>query len=286
MTNNSTIIICDFLKVEYILNVHFHSTIIAILIASIILGALFNTLFLTSMIKYTPKKSVSEKLFMALSIIDFIESITAVPAWVYVLIDAIQDRSLECQAMVYTILFASIFFHMSIVNIVLINVNLYLSVVHSYFYLIHFTRNNMFYLLAILWILCIITLAVPIIISKALFFTAVLIFGSFNLVAIVVTGCMYISIYLEFTKMQSRGEGNSAQNAEMLQSKKKLMKMTISISCVFLFFSAPLGSCSSYFLLVDRSAYVASYGLTVSFALSRLNHKVRTNIRKLFFARN
>ena len=236
---------------------------------------------------------------MALSIIDFIESITAVPYLVCVLIDAIQDRFLDSQAMVYTIFIGSTFFHMSIVNIVLINANLYLSVVHSYFYLIYFTRNNMFYLLAILWILCIVTLAVPIIISKALMFTAVLICGSFNLVAIMVTGCMmYIRIYLEFTKMQSRGEGNAAQNTEMLQSKKKLMKMTISISCVFLLFSAQLVSCSSYFLLVDRSAYVASYGLTVSFALSRLNpicnpclyyfrlNKVRTNIRKLFLARN
>ena len=298
MSNQSSnTCICQIIGVEYLVNVPFHTISGIILAISAVLTISSNVIFLISMLKHAQNKSISEVLLMSLAFSDLLMGCFICPLTSYILLDAVSNHKMECALLAPGLTAGIMLLQMSVTSILLLALDLFLSVTYPYFYNRNVTKRRFLFVLMVLWLFGIVS-TLTTLSSPSNIFIGVMANASSNLLCIMIILLMYMRTYFEISKIESRVTIHSHQDISVYASKRKMLKLSMSITIVFLSFLAPFGVCALYIFIVPKTSFFVSYYLTGAVVAVLLNPlcdpfvyyfrlaKVRRNVKRLLFSRN
>lgn len=244
-------------------------------------------------------RSASDLLYIILAFTDILTGTIVKTTFSYELYYLSTTSQIHCSVWAFVNVTGYIFSTISISVIAVISTELYISVNHSFFYERSITKNRLCFILFCLGTFLVVTPIVNRILRIDYFDTYRDIMAIACIPIVIVMSLMHLRTYFAINKMISRVRGQDFNEALMLNSKKKLLKMAALILFTFVCCFMPVAVTSLYILQVGhRTVEIQSNVVPVVEIIALTNSfldpfvyyfrlgKVRRNMKKLLFCSN
>ena len=285
---------CDNPPLFLLPNFPIHLTLAVILCFLAIFTVLLNLLFLISSYCFTKSRTISDTLYMMLAMTDFITGLVVMTSFSYELFYFSIKKDINCINWVFVKVSGYSFATWSIATVAAISCELYLSVVHPFFYQ---EKVNKTKILAVLFIIyaCYITAPVTTrVISSEIFDRYRETMAIICIPVVMFMGLTLLKTYFTINNMITRVRGQDFNETLMLSSKKKLLIMATMVLLTFTICFMPVAVTSIYILYTKRTVELESYVVPIVEIIALANSffdpfvyyfrlgKVRKNIKRLF----
>ncbi|XP_057311619.1 lysophosphatidic acid receptor 4-like [Hydractinia symbiolongicarpus] len=285
---------CPSYNDEIDINLYFHSIIVVYSIITSVLVTILNSIYLISVIKYTRHYFPSEIMYTFLSTSDLLLGLVWTPAWCTMWILSMSQSKLDCLLWKVLITGGNILAGWSLFKIGCITVDIYMSIIHPFFYDRHVTNRRAFILVAGLWMFTI-TLVTPFAaLNKDYWSIFEHIAGTIGLSSCVIISLMHIKIYFQIKGMCKNVTSSSSNQIDILKTKKKSAKTGLKILVTFILCYLPMSVCVICRNLIVQKTFLATYAEPITICIFFLNplldpflyyfrlSRIRTKISRLF----
>ncbi|XP_057310506.1 adrenocorticotropic hormone receptor-like [Hydractinia symbiolongicarpus] len=291
-TTSTTDMTCSSYLAGVKINLYFHSLTVAYAMAISLLTILFNSVYITSVIRFTRNYYPSDIMYILLSVSDLLSGLVYTPTWSIAWIIAIHQSRKNCFFSKVLNAIGHILAEMSFFAIVGITFDLHLFIIHPFFYDKYITNRRTFLFVIGIWmmtIVLIITCSVTSIRYWRLYETAA---GVFAVILCLIISFLHIKIYLEIRRMCKKI--TSATQIDILNAKKKSAKTGVKILVTFILCFLPISCCVVYRNIIKRTTFVATYADQMAHCIYLLNplldpfvyyfrlSRIRSNISRIF----
>lgn len=276
------------------INLYFHSVTVAFAITSSLLTVIFNSIYLISIVKFTRNFFPNDIVYILLSVSDLLAGFVYMPTWCAAWIVAMHQSRHECFLLKLVNITGHILADMSLLAIVGITLDIYLSILHPFFYEKHVTNRRTFLFVTGLWLLTIVLIISLSAMSLKYWRIYENTAGIFAVVSCVTVSLMHIKIYLEIKSMCRKVPRSSVSQIHILKTKKKVSRTGTKILLTFILCFLPISCCVMYRNIVKRTTFMASYAEQIAHCIFLLNplldpfvyyfrlSRIRSNIRRIF----
>ncbi|XP_057311636.1 trace amine-associated receptor 5-like [Hydractinia symbiolongicarpus] len=279
---------------EININLYFHSIIVVYAVITGVVIIILNSIYLISVIKYTQHYFPSDIMYIFLSTSDLLAGLVYIPTWCTMWIMSMLQSQLNCLLCKALETGGHILAGVSLFTIGCITVDIYVSIIHPFFYDRHVTNRRAFILVAGLWMFTI-TLVTPFAaLNKDYWSIFELIAGTIGLSSCVIISLMHIKIYSEIKGMCKNISSSSSNQIDILKTKKKSAKTGLKILGTFILCYLPLSVCVICRNLIVQKTFLESYAEPTTICIFFLNplldpflyyfrlSRIRTKISRLF----
>lgn len=293
MANVISTTVCATVGAEFEVIIYVQATMAAILFLMGILTVVLNAIYLTAMYKYSSDFSASDICYVSLSISDVLTGMIVLPGFgVFWIIHLVSDTN--CILYNYLSLGTHILTSVSLVTIILITAELYVSVIHPFKYEKYVTKRRLFWINFLIW--CFLATS-----SFANSFSPVVqqytnqsVAGAIVFCLVIFLIFLHVRINSEIEKMRKRIRHHSIEAKESIKNKKKALAMSVSVMSLFSVCFLPSSFCVIYITLAGPSKFAATYLLSTTAVISQLSallnpfmyyfrlRRIRLKVRKLF----
>lgn len=286
--------ICFSSLADFETNVYFHSILVAFVIATSFLTVIFNSVYIISTIKFTRNFFPSDVMYIMLSVSDFLAGFVYTPTWSAAWILALHQSRHNCLMWRAVNICGHVLTSMSLFTISCITVDIYLSILHPFFYDRHITNKRSFFLVTVHWIFGFCLIISFSVISTEYWQVYESIASFIAILSCVAISLMHVKIQLEMKRMCRKATRSNSTQINILKAKKKSSKTGVKILVTFILCFLPISLCFLYRNLVKKTAFVISYAEQIAVSILSLNplldpfiyyfrlSRIRSRISRLF----
>lgn len=285
---------CDNPPLCLLPNFLIHLTLAVILCFLAIFTVLFNLLFLISNYRFIKSRTISDTLYMMLAMTDLITGSVVMTSFSYELFYFSIKKDINCINWVFIKVSGYSFVTWSIATVAVISCELYLSVVHPFFYQAKVNKTKILTILFIIYA-CYVTAPVTTrVMSSEIFDRYRETMAIICIPVVILMGLTLLKTYITINNIITRVRGQDFNKILMLSSKKKLLTMATIVLLTFTICFMPVAVTSIYILHTKRTVKLESYVVPIVEIIALANsffdpfvyyfrlRKVRKNIKRLF----
>lgn len=289
----SQYIYCDILGINVTPHETFYWCLFSSLLLQSVLTIIFNFMYLAVMFKCVATRTISECLYIMLSVSDVLTAVIVTPAWMLTIYQS-TEFYMDCKVALYINFTGYSLVLISVSTILLITIEMYIAVMHPFYYEGTSLKKKFMVALALLWVLCIVFSVISSVIFRTFWDMFQKLAGLIFLLVILLLFFAHHKVYREVKRICSRIIETDRDGKRRIQMKSRSVKLSLSISLTLTICFTPTIYYSFHVALLGKTTFTQSVMLPVFQFIALLNGlfnpfvyyfrltKIRRKVRGMF----